>query len=199
MATAAGCSTVVFQESAPRAAFERDALVRAAGEVSKTPWPKPQNASFGAMLTGAVAGSGDRITETDAAEIYLAALGAGDQRHVSLLADADRHLSAAAALADATGTAAESLRPSKSDISTVEAAISDLRGVRDMYQLCLKRLAKDGEDIDPDALRTLRAAFNDAIEEVGDAADALADAVAEDRTETFASPASKRASFTGSL
>ena len=200
--SAAGCSTVVVRNagSAADSAVEREALARAAGEVSRTAWPKPQGASFTDMLSGVVVGSGDRVTEAEAAEIYISSLGDGDIRRFRLLADADRHLAAAYALAEAARAAADAVRPAKSDISTVETAIGELRAVRDIYLLSLKRLEKEDGDIPPETASTLRAAFNDAIEEIGVAADDLADAVASDRTETLAAPApADRAYLGGSL
>jgi len=197
-----GCSTVVFQEHAGAThspAVEREALVRAASDVSQTKWPKPEGASFGRMLTGVVVGSGDRVTESDAVDRYLESLATAQDRRLVVLADAERHLAAASLLAQAAEAAAEGFRPAMADVSLVESAIGDLRSVRDIYLSSLKRLSKEGEEVDSQTVSVLRSAFNDSIERIGDAADRLADAVAHDRTETLADRPMRRANFTGSL
>ncbi len=197
-----GCSTVVFQDQAGAArspAIERDALVRAASDVSQTKWPKPEGASFGRMLTGVVVGSGERVTESEAVDQYLESLAAAQDRRLVVLADAERHLAAASALALAAEAAAEGFRPAMSDVSLLESAIGDLRGVRDVYLSSLKRLSKEGEPVDSETVGVLRSAFNESIERIGDAADRLADAVAHDRTETLADRPVRRSNFTGSL
>ncbi len=196
-----GCSTVVFQEHAGAVrspAVERDALVRAASDVSQTKWPKPEGASFGRLLT-VVVGSGDRVTESDAVDRYLESLATAQDRRLVVLADAERHLAAASLLAQAAEAAAEGFRPAMADVSLVESAIGDLRSVRDIYLSSLKRLSKEGEEVDSQTVSVLRSAFNDSIERIGDAADRLADAVAHDRTETLADRPMRRANFTGSL
>ena len=196
-----GCSTVVFQEHAGATrspAVERDALVRAASDVSQTKWPKPEGASFGRLLT-VVVGSGDRVTESDAVDRYLESLATAQDRRLVVLADAERHLAAASLLAQAAEAAAEGFRPAMADVSLVESAIGDLRSVRDIYLSSLKRLSKEGEEVDSQTVSVLRSAFNDSIERIGDAADRLADAVAHDRTETLADRPMRRANFTGSL
>lgn len=202
LAFTGGCSTVVFQEQSQTVrsqAVERDALIRAAAEVSATKWPKPEGGSFGNMLASVVVGSGDRVTESDAVDQYLQSLGSSPDRRLVVLADAERHLAAATALAQAAEAAADGVRPAMSDISIVEGAIGDLRSVRDIYIASLKRLSKEGESVDSGMIGTLRSAFNDSIERVGRSADRLADAVAHDRTETLADRPLRRANFAGSL
>lgn len=199
--SAAGCTAVVFQEPARTAkvpTVEREALLRAASEVSHTKWPKPQGASFTRMLSSAVVGPGDRITESDAVARYLEALGGAPDRRLAVLADAERHLSAAHALTTAAEAVARGVRPTMSDVSLVEGAIGDLRGVRDVYLASLKRLSKEGEMIDGATLSSLRADFNASIQRLGASADRLADAVAHDRTETVAGRTVRRANFMGS-
>ena len=197
----AGCTAVVFQEPAKTAkapAVERDALLRAASEVSRTHWPKPQGASLTRMLSGVVVGSGDRVSEGDAVARYLETLESAPDRRVAVLADAQRHLAAARALADAAEAVAGGVRPTMSDVSLVEGAIGDLRGVRDVYLASLKRLSKEGELVDGATLSSLRSDFNASIQRLGASADRLTAAGTHHRTQTVAGRTGRRANFTGS-
>jgi uncharacterized protein YceK len=188
MISASGCATVISSDGAAarrEAAVERAALVEAAAAVAQTRWPKPERASLAEILSVGVVSS-DRMTENKAAEIYLSALRDAQARQRQVFADALAHLEAARLLASATRAAAESVRPTASDISVVEEAIGELRGARDIYIAALKALSKEGEMVEPEAVHALKAEFNAAIAEIGAAADRLAEAVAEDRTSTYA-------------
>ena len=169
---AGGCSTVILSENShsPQSAAEHAALVEAASAVSQAGWPKPQEASWSDRLTGGEANSA-RVSEDDAAEVYVATLGA--PRKSALLDDAARHLEAARALAAAADAAASTLRPAMADVSVVETAIADLRQARDIYLKSLDLVARDGEAIASAERRRLKADFGYAIKELGAAADAL--------------------------
>ncbi|MBY0421207.1 MAG: hypothetical protein K2Q06_02805 [Parvularculaceae bacterium] len=174
MVLTAGCSTVVMREPAAPAASvspDRAGLAAAAERVSATKWPKPDSGSLGGML-----GLGEgRTTEKDAVIAYVAALGAGPGRSVAVLKDAYFHIDAAYALAAAAESAAASVEPTADDIALVETAIGELRGARDIYLASLRRLGEDGDGAEPRTEQSLRAAFNRAIREIGDAADAMSD------------------------
>lgn len=193
-----GCSTVLFSDNgaAERAeAVEREALIDAAAAVSRTKWPAPDDASWQARI----AHIGDeRVSKSDAVEVYLASLGEEGTRYDLVLADAGEHLKAADGLARAAAIAANSVRPVMADVSIVEAAIGDLRQTRDIYVESLKTLAKDGEPVQTAIVRDLKSQFDEAIKTLGAAADELADRVADDRTETFAGPP-QRYRLNGSL
>lgn len=186
--SASGCATVITSDGATarrETAVERAALVEAAAAVAQTRWPKPERASLVEILSVGVV-SADRMTENKAAEFYLATLQDAQARQTQVFADAQAHLEAARWLATATKAAAESVRPTTSDISVVEEAIGELRGARDIYVAALKALSKEGEIVESEAVHALKAEFNAAIAEIGAAADRLAEAVAEDRTSTYA-------------
>lgn len=185
-----GCSTVLSSENGAElraAAIEREALKSAADAVALTRWPKPENADWGARLAGVVGAGSERFSEDDAVAAYLAALGESP-RQDDLLADAARHVAAAGELARVAQGAAESIRPTMTDVSIVEDAIIGLRATRDIYLEAADALAKEGEALSPAEERALKAAFGDAIKELGAAADHLADRVAADDTTTYASP-----------
>lgn len=189
-----GCSTVIVPEkrAAERAAvMERAALVEAANELSQTKWPKPDSASWGARLTGFI-GSGDRVSENEAAEAYLTLLQTKADPASALFSDASYQLAAADDLIEAAAVAAASMRPAMADVSVMEKAISDLRETRDIYISCLKTLDDEGARVDEDAVRQLKTDFNLAIEAVGVAADSLAESAARIDAKTFAKPESRR-------
>lgn len=196
---ASGCTTVVLSDNKTPAersvAVERAQLARAAQEVSKTRWPKPEQESWRARLIG-FEDSGADVTSSDALDFYIAALRAESDRSERVLADAEQHLRAAAGLVRAAEAAADAVRPAMSDVSIVEGAIGDLRQTRDIYLASLKALARDGDTIDAERTRDLKHAFNDAIRDIGAAADVLADRVANDETNTLAGP---RRNTAGSL
>lgn len=195
LAVSGGCSTVVFQEQSAieRPAVERDALQRAALAVYASKWPSPEGGGGLGRMFGA--GGGERVSVAGAADFYVASL-SGD-RVDAILRDAARHLAAAEPLVAAADAAALSVRPTRTDVSAVESAIGELRSVRDVYLAALRRLEREGERADPKSVAELRGAFNAAIRDVGMAADALADAVAANRSESFAR--GPRSNFAGSL
>jgi hypothetical protein len=187
-----GCSTVLKSENSAElraAAIEREALKSAAEAVASVKWPKPESADWGARLAGVVGAAPERVSEDDAARAYLAVLGPAPRKD-ALLADAARHVAAAGELARLAEGAAEAIRPTMTDVSIVEEAIIDFRRTRDVYYEAVAALAGEGEAFSSAESRALKASFSDAIERLGDAADALADRVAEDDTRTFAGPTS---------
>lgn len=194
-----GCSTVLFSEdnsAARTAAIEREALIDAAETLSRTSWPEPENVSWQARIVHIGA---DRVSKSDAVEIYLASLGETGDRYSKVLRDAEAHLRAADDLALAAANAAQSVRPVMDDVSIVEEAIGDLRQTRDIYVESLKALAKLGEPAPSPTVRELKSGFDTAIKTLGAVADELADRIADDDTETFAGPAQHDQLVEGSL
>lgn len=196
-ASLGGCTTVLVSENADAdraAAMERVALIAAADRLSNTPWPKPEPASLGARLTGGVVG-GSRVSQGDAVTAYLARLAGEPAPASAVFTDAENHLGAAANLVDVADIAAASMRPARADIAILEEAIGDLRMTRDVYLASLKTLARSGDAVDDQDVRQLRVAFNAAIEEMGAAADRLAESVADTRARNFAEPAPRGRNF----
>lgn len=190
VAAASGCSTVVLSEnqnSNREAAIEHAALAAAASAVSQTRWPKPVAVSWSERLAG---GAG-RFSEDQAAEFYVAQLGAPPRKAI-VLADAAFHLSAAQSLIDAAGAASHALRPMMADVAVVETAIADLRQTREIYLSCLKQLGREGENVNADEVRELKAAFSFVLEKLGTAADEIAERAELDGSKTFAGPAASR-------
>lgn len=167
-----GCSTVVLREPSPAAvsAPQRASLETAAAKVSATKWPKPDGGAFASFV-----GFGGGVSEGDAVRAYLGQLGPGPGRGVSVLQDAYHHVDAAYALAAAAAAAANVVDPTTDDVRLVEAAIGDLRGARNIYLASLRELADEGDGVEARTAQSLKGAFNDAIKEVGAAADTLSD------------------------
>lgn len=184
---AGGCSTVMRSEDAValRAGHaERAALIEAAAAVARANWPTSDDGGWGGQV---FAGQARAASAAKAAEFYLSTLAAPDRKNI-VLADAATHLRAADALADATLSAAESLRPTMADVTVVETAIGDLRAARNIYLESLKALSRE-QKIDAGEIRGLKIAFNEAIEAVGEAADVLAERVEAERSRAFAGSA----------
>lgn len=160
---------------------ERSELVVAAQAVSETKWPKPDAAGLSAML-----GAGGRVTEQDSIDAYVTQLGAGPGRGVAVLKDAYVHIDAAYKLAAEADRAAKFIQPSDEDVRVVEVAIGDLRGARDVYLASLRTLSAEGDGVEPRTEQSLKAAFNQAIRNIGEAADALSDRIAEKRLQAEA-------------
>lgn len=189
-ALATGCTTVVLSDSSEqeRTAVEHAALVEAAAAIARTPWPKPESASWTDRLAGAT-DTGPRISHDDAARTYVETLPA--PRKDAALGDAAQHLGAARALVLAAEAASGALRPAMSDVSVVEKAILDLREARDVYLASLKLIARAGEPVASTESRRLKAEFGAVIEDLGAAADRLADEAENDPRRTFAGPAAR--------
>lgn len=151
---------------------ERSDLALAAEAVSTTKWPKSEVGGLSGMLNGAGAG------ETDSVSVYVAQLGSGPGRGVAVLKDAYVHIDAAYALAAAADKAASLSQPTDEDVRLIETAIGDLRGARDVYLASLRALEDAGDGVAPRTEQSLKSAFNQAIRDIGAAADALSDRVA---------------------
>ncbi|MBB5518379.1 hypothetical protein [Amphiplicatus metriothermophilus] len=173
--------------------------MEAAAAVGRVKWPKPERASLVEILSVGVVSS-DRMTQSQAVEIYLSSLANNtDARLAQVISDAQAHLEAARGLAFAAAAAADSIRPTVSDVSVVEAAIGELREARDIYVAALKMLSSENDAVDAETVHTVKGAFNAAIAEVGVAADRLAEAVAQDRTSTYAGHDLRPDGFGGSF
>lgn len=167
------------------------ALVSAAAAVARADWPQAERGFWGENFAG-LAGDRGEADKDEMVEAYLASLAPGPGRIGVIQSDAWNKIRAAGALVDAAHTAVEAVQPAAADVDVIETAISDLRECRDVFVASLKAASKKGDPVDGADIRALKAAFNDSMSELGAAADALADRVASDRTETFARPGSRR-------
>ena len=197
-----GCTTIVgapdHQSSTTSSgSTQRIALQQAAAQVAEVKWPKPTTVSMTDRLIGAISVPDDRVTKKDAVGAYVAMLHATDDAYQALLQDARDQLVAAAALVAAAEGALGAVRPAMSDVGIVEGSIVDLRQSRDIYLASLELVSLD-KDTRRSTGRILRDDFDQAIKEVGNAADSLADQIAKDRTQTIAKPVSA-SNFTGEL
>lgn len=175
---------------------EHDVLAKAAKAVETAPWPKPENVSFVARITGG--DKEDRITRSDAIAIYLDSLTPAGDRFLRLADDAANNLVAADALGKAAHNALSAPRLSKNDVAMLENAIRALRENRQIYVSAARQIEKNGEAVDPTRLAAIGEAYEQAIRDLGDSADALADRIERDRTETVAEPAPiHRRNFSG--
>lgn len=174
-----GCSTVVIREpqAAVASAAGQSDLILAAEAVSETRWPRSEG-GLSSMF-----GGGD---SSDSAASYVAQLGEGPGRGVAVLKDAYVHIDAAHRLAAAADRATAITQPSDEDVRVVESAIGDLRDARDVYLASLRALGAEGDGVEPRTEQSLKAAFNEAIREIGAAADALSDRVAARKLEANA-------------
>ncbi|HNR77113.1 MAG TPA: hypothetical protein PKM48_08275 [Parvularculaceae bacterium] len=174
------CSTVIKTSAAesPIDAADRQALIAAAAEVASSPWPKPSSSSLADRLAGE---AGEKISRDDAIEAYLVKIGESADPERAIMSDASRHLSAAAALKSAADSACEAENPRLSDVALLEDAIGDLRETRSIYVSALKKI--DGDDAVIDQLKT---DFDDAIKDLGVAADRLAASAMKRRAHNYA-------------
>ncbi|MEZ5892382.1 MAG: hypothetical protein R3C58_04460 [Parvularculaceae bacterium] len=168
-------------------ASERDMLADAALAVETAPWPKPQTISLVSRITGAE--GDDRVTRSDAVEIYVGALRPAGARFEQLSLDARANINAAARLEDAARNALTAPRLTMNDVVMVETAIQALRENRQIYFAAARQIEKSGEAVDGAALDGIREGYAVAIHDLGEAADAIADRIERDRTENFAAPA----------
>jgi hypothetical protein len=181
---AAGCSTVIKTSSgdAEASATERAALIEAAAGAAWSPWPKPSSSSIAERLAGGEERSDD-ISRDDAVEAYVSALKSAPDGEADLIEDAERHLDAAKGLKDAAEEAGESPSPLLSDVALVEDAIADLRETRTIYLASLKRIG--GEK---DTAERLKRDFDEALKDLGEVADELAEKAMKRRAENFVQP-----------
>ena len=180
---AAGCSTVIKTSSAgddAAYAATREALVAAAADVAASPWPKPSASTLADRLAGA--GDQDaKVSREDAVAAYLDLVGSREDAEVVILADAERHLTAAAALKSAAETACDAATPRLSDVALLEDAIGDLRETRSIYVLTLTKI-----DVPDSSIDKVKRDFDDAIKELGAVADTLAESAMKRRAQNFA-------------
>lgn len=184
---AGGCAVnpIISQHgSDTQSVAERDLLVDAARDVETAPWPKPEPVSFVARIAGA--DDKDRVTRSEAVEIYVSALQPAGRRFERLSSDARRNLGAADRLSRIAFNAVSSARVTMNDVATVESAIQALRENRKVYTGAAHELEKLGEPIDQKQVDEIRTAYANAIRNLGQAADALAERIEKDRTETVA-------------
>lgn len=182
---AAGCSTVIKTSSGDddaASATERAALMEAAAGAAWSPWPKPSSSSIAERLAGGDERSDD-ISRDDAVEAYVGALKSAPDGEADLIKDAGRHLDAAKALKDAAEEAGESPSPLLSDVALVEDAIADLRETRTIYLASLKKIG--GEK---DTAERLKRDFDEALKDLGEVADELAEKAMKRRAENFVQP-----------
>lgn len=186
---AGGCAVnPIFSqnETDPHVVAERDLLVDAARDVEAAPWPAPEPVSFVAMIAGA-SGEG-RISRSDAVAAYVNGLHPAGLRFRQLAVDAETNLHAAQRLARMAQNAVAAPRVTMNDVVTVEGAIQTLRENRKIYTKAAHELEKLGEPVDGEKVDAIRTAYAEAIRNLGETADALAERIEKDRTETMATP-----------
>lgn len=191
-ALGSGCSTVVMREPAAAVADERSELALAAEAISARKWPRSDSAGISGMF-----GERGSVTEAESIAAYVDQLGQGPGRGVVVLKDAYVHIDAAYRLASATDRAASLTQPTDEDVRLVESAIGDLRGARDIYLATLRELEGEGDGVELRTEQSLKAAFNEAIREIGEAADVLSDRVAAKKLQADAMRRSSMANFAG--
>lgn len=174
---------IKYRSQAPA---ERDLLADAALAVETAPWPKQDSVSFVSRITGAADQS--RLTRAQTISIYLDDLQPDGARFGQLAFDARANLSAADRLNRVAQNAVTSPRLSMNDVSAVERAIKALRENRQIYVAAARQLEKVGEPVDEAQMDAIRDAFKVSIKDLGKTADALADQIERDRSETFAGP-----------
>lgn len=180
----AGCSTVIktASEDDVAGAEGREALRAAAADVAWAPWPKPSSSTLAERLAGHPEGD-EKVSRDDAVKSYVARIERTPSAEAAILTDANRHLSAARALTSVAIEACDGPGTRLSDVALLEAAISDLRETRAIYLGSFKKL--DAGDGVADRLADL---FDEAIKDLGDAADELAENAIKMREEAFAGP-----------
>jgi len=186
---AGGCAvspTLSQNEIDAHAVAERDLLVDAARDVEAAPWPAPEPVSFVAMIAGA--SDENRVSRSDAVETYVNGLQPAGLRFHKLAIDADANLAAAGRLARLARNAVSASRVTMNDVVTVEGAIQALRENRKIYTKAAHELEKLGEPVDGEKIDAIRTAYAEAIRNLGQTADALAERIEKDRTETIAAP-----------
>ncbi|MEM9495247.1 MAG: hypothetical protein AAGA09_04535 [Pseudomonadota bacterium] len=190
---AAGCAAIpvsnhVSSSHQKEVHQSRDALVAAARAVKQTPWPKPAKTSIASRIMGA--GGGERLSHADAVSSYVEGIltSPGGGRFAVVRRDANLNLAAADVLASVADQALGATRLSSSDVAIVEGAIQALRENRKMVVSAARLLQKEGDMVDADELAMLRTNYQNKIRDLGRTADAIADEVARDRTETYAEP-----------
>ncbi len=183
-----GCAVIPLKSEADlkAPAAERDILADAALAVETVPWPKPQSVSFLSRITAS--SNADRMTRSEAIDIYIDDLRPAGVRFQQLAIDAQANLMAADRLNRVAQNARSSPRLSMNDVAVVEGAIKTLRDNRQIYVAAAKQLEKTGEPVDEGIMDTIQDAYKITIKELGYTADALADEIERDRSETFAAP-----------
>lgn len=185
-----GCAVLPLKSDANIAApAERDMLADAALAVETTPWPNRTSVSFVSRIAGAA--DKTRLSRSETIEIYLDELDGGG-RFDTLALDARANLSAAERLNRIALNAIASQRLSMNDVAAVEGAIKALRDNRQIYVAAAKQLEKAGDPVDETQMDAIRSAYKIAIKELGQTADALADQIERDRSETYAAPERSR-------
>ncbi len=183
-----GCSSVVMSGgpgASEAISTEREALRTAAKDVTAVNWPKPTSRSFDLGFTGIISSSKEKVTKRDAVRAYAAQLAAMGDAKARLVEDAQTHLMAADILIRACERTALFAKPQMSDIAVVEGAIGALREAKEVYIAALKVVVED-EDTERFVTRGLKSDFIRAIRDVGEAADLLADKVADNRRKDMA-------------
>jgi hypothetical protein len=168
-------------------AAEHDQLANAALAVETTPWPRPEAVSFVSRITGA--DDSERVTRSEATEIYVDALKPAGDRFSQLSLDARSNLLAAENLLRAADNALAAPRLTSGDVAVIESAIQALRENRQIYTSAARHIEKAGEPVDNDQLEILRDDYAAMIRSLGRSADALAERIDDDRNESYAAPA----------
>lgn len=177
-----GCSTVIKTASQDDTASlaERAALLNAAAGAAWAPWPKPSSSSIAERLAGGEPAL-ERVSRDDAVEAYVDQLKNAADGPAVLMSDAGRHLAAAKTLKAVAEEACDAASPRLSDVAILEDAIADLRETRTIYVASLKKI-----DAEKDIVEQVKRDFDQALKELGDVADQLAENAMKRRADNFA-------------
>lgn len=182
MIVSTGCTTVIRSEPAAgviQSRADREALNRAAEELSATSWPKPSRMSLGQRMAEAIEPSASQgadgvVSQEQAIAIYVAALSKSRDPGARLIADASAHLEAARAVIAAAEEIERSAHVRRADVAILERAIGDLRACRGVYSGALIEIATVDDSLR--GRRTeLNGSFDAALREMGAIADAFAE------------------------
>jgi len=181
-----GCAlqpkTIIATTEKPVA--ERETLVKAARVVEAAPWPKPENASMFSFLTGD--DGKERVPKSDAVSHYVSSLTPEGRRFETLTRDAEQKLADAQGMRRAALLALDAQHLTMNDVALVEKSIQNMREQRSIFVEAADELGDVGEPVNEASLRTIRMRYSTVIKAMGDAADLLADKIADDDTTTFA-------------
>ncbi len=176
-----GCTTVIRSEPSTgiiQSQGDRQALTRAAEELSETRWPKPARVSFGQRMAEAIEpsasqGAGGATSPQQAISIYVAALADHRDPGARLIADASAHLDAARAVIAAAAEIERSAHVRRADVAILERAIGDLRACRGIYSAAMIEIAAIDESLH-ERRAEINGSFDTALREMGEIADAIA-------------------------
>lgn len=161
-------------------------LAEAARSVEATPWPKHEQKSFLVRMTGG--GDDDALSRTEAIRTYLERSAPEGARFARLVSEAWNNIAAAEQFNRTALQYVSAPRRTKSDIVIVENTIQTLRAHKQIFTIAVRELEKTDEFVSDDTSEAVRTAYARAVKSLGETADLLAASVANDHSETLASP-----------